>query len=221
MSTNYREQYAKYGRYFENIKKSYLTKPHVKISLELLMTLLAVSFFALFALRPTVNTITELLSNIKSQEEINAKLDEKIKNLSLAGAVWTQEDKRRFLVNQALPQEPQPDGYLRQIEGLSARNSVSLIALSVQGVLLFGKEIKVENTQQNKQNRQGANTLSVSFTVSGSYKSLLAFIDELENLRRIIKVESLSFGPGKGKNSDAILLTISGNIPYYKETDIK
>ena len=70
MTVNYREQYAKYNKYFTSLRLVYTKKPEVRVSLNLLMTLLAISFFGLFALRSTISTIAELLSNVKSQEEI-------------------------------------------------------------------------------------------------------------------------------------------------------
>src|SRR3989344_2025543 len=213
MTVNYREQYAKYNKYFTSLRLVYTKKPEVRVSLNLLMTLLAISFFGLFALRSTISTIAELLSNVKSQEEISNKLDEKIQALQKAHANWTQEAQREFLIDQALPKGPQPDDYLRQIEGLSAQTSVTLIALTLQDVLIYGKGGISADQNADKDSSGPVKYMNVTFTVEGQYSQVISFENGLENLRRNIKIDTLSLGQAK-KQTNNITLTIAGKVPY-------
>lgn len=200
---NPRSQYAKYSRYFRQLIETYEKKPEVKTSIELLLTLLTISFFSIFALRPTINTIFELLANIRSQEEIQNALVQKTKNLDQAQEVWTKETSRRFLLEQALPKDPQPDHYLRQIEGLAVRHNITLKSFSTDKVVIIGHDI------------EKTNNFNVVLSISGDYSSLMSFLKDLETLRRIIKINSLSFAKG-GRGEDSVLsLTISGGVPYY------
>lgn len=205
---NIREQYARYGRYFTRIRDAYLQKPVVQASLGVLLTLFTISFFSIFALRPTLNTISELLAQIRTQKEILEQLDQKIAAIALAQQVWTQELRRIPLVLQALPKNSEPETYLRQIEGLTIKHNLSLSSFKVDDVPLLGKK----EGQSVKEQPAGTDTFTVSLSVRGSYSSLLSFLDDLETLRRPIKIESLSFGGGK--TSGSILLTVSGKVPY-------
>ena len=210
MAINYREQYARYTRYFQNLKQLYDKKPEVRASLELLLTLLTVSFFAIFAIRPTLNTISELISSIKSQEEISEKLDTKIAQLNQAKNSWNKEEKRFFLLDQSLPIESEPNNYLRQLEALTSKYGLTFTALNVEEVLLFGRETTTPEDLKNS-----SKNVRVSFSVSGQYQPLASYLEELESLRRIIKISSVSFGAGKGKQTGSLVLTITGDLPYY------
>lgn len=200
---NYREQYARYTRYFRWLRESYGTKPAVKASLELLFTLLTISFFAVFAIRPTATTIGQLFANIKAQREIAGKLEQKLKDLETAQNVLKSEQGRLSLLDQTLPPDPEPAGFLEQIEGLSTSYNTTLLSISVEDATLLGP--------------QETNNVKVAFSVAGSYDSLISLLSDTENLRRVIKVETISFSQGKGKFSGQLVLAITGKAYYYKE----
>ncbi len=206
---NIREQYARYGRYFTRIKDAYLQKPVVRASLGVLLTLFTVSFFSIFALRPTLNTISGLLAEIRTQRNILETLDQKIANIAQAQQVWTQESSRIAFVSQALPRDSEPQQYVRQIEGLTIKHNITISSFKVDEVSLLGKK---EGATASKEKLAGTDIFTVSLSVRGQYSQVLSFLDELENLRRPIKITSLSFGVSQDKGS--ILLTVSGKVPY-------
>lgn len=212
VSSNYREQYARYKRYFKRVAQEYQRRPEVRASIELLLTLLTISFFAIFALRPTVNTIAELWANIGTQRQIKQQLEEKLSNLAQAQVVWAQEQNRIELLNQALPTQPQPDVYLAQVEGLVAVSNLRLVSFNVDKILLLGKQ---EQTKKDKQVSPPA--IGVTFAVSGDFQEIMSFLEELENLRRPTLAKSLSFGIGQGKQAGSLVLTVSGQVPFFAE----
>lgn len=213
--TNYRREYR---RYFKRLVASYENMPAVRISLNILLTLFTISFFALFALRPTLNTISELVSNIKSQEEIKAKLEQKIKDLSLAQTVWNREQKRLELISQALPKNPQPDTYIKQIEGIVKRRGLLINFLKVDEVALRG-ELEEKSQEKTKIKNPKVGTLGVSVSVTGNYSSLLGFLEDLESLRRAGEATSVSFTAAKSLSPGQITLslTTANEVPFYKE----
>lgn len=213
--TNYRREYR---RYFRRLTASYENMPAVRISLNLLLTLFTISFFALFALRPTLNTISELVSNIKSQEEIKAKLEQKTKDLSAAQTAWNGEQKRLELVNQALPKKPQPDTYIKQIEGIAKRRGLVINFLKVDEVALRG-ELEKQSQEKTKTTIPKIETLGVSVSVTGNYSSLIGFLEDLENLRRVGKTASVSFAATKSLSpgQTTLSLTAVSEVPFYKE----
>lgn len=211
---NIREQYARYGRYFTRIRDAYLQKPVVQASLGVLLTLFTISFFSIFALRPTLNTISELLAEIRGQKEILEQLDQKIAAIAQAQQVWQQELRRIPLLLQGLPKDSEPELYLRQVEGLTIKHGLTLSSFKIDEVSLLGKK----EAATDKEKLAGTDIFTVSLSVRGPYSPLITFLDELETLRRPIKVESLSFGAGRvGEGS--ILLTVSGKVPYKVTSD--
>lgn len=213
---NYREQYARYKRYFARIIQAYEQKPEVKTSIELLLTLSAISFFALFAIRPTLNTIAELLATIRSQEETRQTLQEKISALGTAQTNWAEEQERIVLLNQALPDNSNPESYLQQIEGLTAKYGLQLTTFNIDRVILFGQE---EEKRQREKIPKGAiprvKNIDISLSVSGEFQPLISFLSDSGKLRRPIIIESLSFGASRGKVVGPLTLTVSGKVPYY------
>lgn len=209
----YTRHYAQYTRYFTRITELYQKRPEVRASIELLLTLLTISFFAVFALRPTLNTISELVSNIRSQRGILEKLDEKIDNLAAAQTIWSQEQARLTLLDEALPKEAEPDDYLMQIEGLSQAHGLSLTSFSIAEFTLIGKTAEEETENGFKIPQTGK--IEVSFTVAGTYPALSSFFEELEELRRPIKIESFAFTEGTGTQEGSILLTVRGFVPFF------
>lgn len=215
---NYRERYARYSRYFAQLKQAVDKNQQVQESVELLLTFLTISFFIVFALRPTVNTITELWASVNSQKEIGQKLDTKLSNLTQARANYNKEEKRLFLVEQSLPENPSPDLYLAQIEGLVATYSLTLKSFNVAEILLFGVVPKdIQEQEEKKQKIPGVRGAPITFAVTGSFENISAFLDDLENLRQILTVDNFLVGIAKSFDSN-ITLTVAGTIPSYPGT---
>lgn len=213
---SYREQYAKYSRYFQTVRQEYEQKPEVRESVELLLTLFTISFFIVFALRPTVNTISELFANINSQKEIKEKLETKLANLSRARQNYTSEEKRLFLIEQALPRDPAPDFFLRQIEGLSAAHGLALRTFNVGEALLYGQPPDdLKENSSKKPSVAGTKQIIVTYELAGNFENSMAFLEDLENLRQIFSVQTFSFGANQKSQDNNITLTIVGAVNNY------
>lgn len=202
---DYRAQYARHTRHFRDLAQAALAKPEVKASLEVLLTFLTVSFFAIFAIRPTLQTIAELASQTRSQQEISKTLDQKLASFAEAQATWSREQASITLLEEALPENPAPDRFIAQIEALGALRNVSLESFSVGKLKLFDKATP---TAQEK-------SFDVSLSVAGPFENTAYFFQDIENLRRIITITTFSLGPSKKQGGqDQIILTIGGKVPY-------
>ncbi len=221
---NSREEYSRYSRYYVQLKQIYEEKPEVRASLELLLTLLTISFFIVFAIRPTANTIASLLSNINSQNEVKQKLDTKISDLSHARQIWTQEQTRLSLIDDALPTNPAPDLYLRQVEGLSASHNVSLVNYAVEQTTLYGEKPKVTQSLESESPDKNTSAIAktrIAFTLSGQFNDLISVLNDLDSMRKLIQVDTISLAPkesGANKGNGEILLKITGFTPYFEIT---
>ena len=106
MALGWRKDYLRYRSYFLNIVGVYKQRKDLRMFLELLLTLVTVSFFAAFALRPTLLTIIELLKEIDTKEETLTKMSTKIQNLQQAQTLFLQEQSRISLLETTIPDTP-------------------------------------------------------------------------------------------------------------------
>ncbi len=214
MASNWKGQYGRYKEFFLNAYQSYKKKEDIKMFLEALLSLFATSFFIFFALRPTIITISELLKTIKSKETVLARMDTKIQNLAAARQVYADEEVRIAVAQEAVPDNPSPETFARQMEGLSQSNSVSLRAISVEDVVLVGPSKR--STSQSTALPENAHGLSFILTLSSTdYISLSEFLIQLQGLRKPVKVDGLTFSSSTGDGGTRdVSITVNGRVPY-------
>ena len=215
-NSNLRQSFARYNRYFTKISDNYTTKPHVKSGVEILLSAVLVAFFALFALRPTINTIADLLSQIETQKEIGTQLDKKISDLRVAREVWTREQSNITLLDQALPKKAEPIQFLQLVEGHVAKHDVAIEAITLDDIAIVGDN--VSKSTEIKGKAPGTNVIKLSISLRGSYEKLLGFLKDSEELRRVIEVNTVTFGETKeSRLSGELSLTITGATSYLRK----
>lgn len=214
MALNWRTDLARYKKYFLNIRAMYEQRPDLKIFLEILLSLTTISLFAVFALRPTLLTISQLLTELEAKENTVNQLDTKLQNLKTAQTNYQSVQPDLPIIETAVPAGAKPELLIRQIEGLSNRNSVSITTVSVGEVVLLGTQKQVK--KDDKLNSIPANSLSFPFaiSVSGDYENLMQFLKDMENLRRLIVLDSISFNSAKTDSGLRLVLTITGRGLY-------
>ncbi len=106
--------------YFENLSTSkyreYLKllpnfhEENTRIITTLILTFLAMSFFGIFAINPTLSTIVTLKKQLADSQLVHEKLGTKINNLSSLQQQYTQLSSELPVVFEAIPQTAQaPD----------------------------------------------------------------------------------------------------------------
>jgi Tfp pilus assembly protein PilO len=214
MALGWRKEYVRYKDYFLNILNIYKQKEDLRMFLEILLSLATISFFATFALRPTVVTISALLKEIESKEEIVAKMDTKIQNLAAAQALMDSEIARLPTITQSVPDMVAPEDFVRQLEGLAARNGVNLLGVSLGQVTLLGQTKKAVDEEGLTPLPQGAFGLPFSLSVSGAYSELLNFLADLESLRRPLTIDTSGITASETDDGKVLVILVSGRAPY-------
>lgn len=222
MNQSWRRDYLRYKSYFLNVMGRYKERADIKAYLEILLSLVTISIFAIFALRPTILTIAGLLKEIETKKETLAKMDEKISNLSRAQVLFDQEQQNVNLLKGSVPTNPVPDVFARQIEGLSIRYSVPITKISLDKATILGLQAAPPQTETKNKVPfpQGTSELlfSITFTVGiEEYQSLTNLLSDLEKLRRPAKIDKLVMNASKEGNNTLLLLAIEGRIPYYQK----
>lgn len=208
-------QYQRYQKYFLDIQRVYNQKKEVRMFLEVTLTLATIALFTLFALRPTAITISKLLKEIETKQDTLVKMDQKILNLQTAQTTFSRERTRINLLESAIPKNPEPEKYLRQIEGLITKNSLNLLGASAGNIVLAGANPEAEKKSSKGLDQLPNSTKSfiLTFTIIGPYQQTNLFLNDIENLRRPLWLDTLIFNTNE-QIQGQITTIVTGRIPY-------
>ncbi len=217
MALGWRKSYYRYREYFLNIYEIYKKRPDLKMFLEVLLTLATISFFLVFALRPTALAITELLEEIEAKEEIASNLDTKIQNLQSAQDNYSSEESTIELLESAVPVGPQPELAVRQFEGLTRDTGVTMLGFNIGEAVLVGTLSERQKRQNDEEPLpQDSQGITFSMSVTGQYSALENFLTKLGSMRRPIKIDSLSVTSSETSEGNTIVLVVSGRLPFIE-----
>lgn len=203
------------SKYSQDLRR-YYRMPAVQTSLTLVLSLFVVSFFLVFALRPTIISIATLKKNIAESQKTLKTLDTKVASLQKASKELDQIKPFLPTLNKEIPNDgAQYSPLVVAVEGLAVQTGVQLESESVGPTLLFSRLLSpfVPNKSQN--------IIMLPFTVRviGRYPNVYDFLSKLVALERIIMVDTVTISrEASSKNSDGIVaLNISGNTYYLAD----
>jgi hypothetical protein len=212
MALGWRESYTRYREFFLDISALYKKRADLRAFLEIILSLSTITIFLLFALKPTVITIIDLLQQIKGERVTLAALTQKVSNLQIAGGILKNQS---FIPNIdiAVPTSPNPDILSGQILGLAAKNSVSILGISVDQTTLVGSTT-TKNSRGLKPLPGEAKEMSFSISIKGTYPNLILFIKDFENLRITKIIDTLAISSSVTDKGLVIVAVISGRVPF-------
>lgn len=186
IEASYKLNSARYQHYYRQIWKFY-QRPSVKVSLALLLTVFTILIFAVFAIRPTLTTIAELIREIEDQEVVLEKMETKAAALAQARQVYTQQQPGIERLHVAVPDTIELQKLITYVEQTAATHQVVISQLSLRD-LVYEPPIFEEDT-----------LVEVPFSVSmeADYQTLYAFLTDILQLPRYIVLNSLSFADGR------------------------
>lgn len=214
MRSNWRDNYSRYKDFFLNVLRVYNTKPNLKIYLELVLSLLTIAIFAIFAIKPTILTIIDLNKEIKNKQNTITKLHQKVKNLQTANNLMQVESENLKFVDEAIPDFVDPKTFIQKVENIANLYSIKLTGLSISEVMILGNDQKKKD-QKDVVLPENANEEKFILTVGGTYPNLLLFVESIENFKQPIKVDSFSIKSSSIGEENLLILTMSGRLPYY------
>lgn len=208
MRPNWKINYVRYRGLFLNLVSKYRKRDDIKVYLELLLSLATVSLFAVFALRPTLITISTLIKDIESKRETIAQMDDKIDDIIAAQRVYDRERSRIDQLKIAIPQTADPDVILRQIEG-----SVADSAVSVNNFNMGEMNVVIPADDNSGENPASVEEVNISMEISADYTELLELISLIEELRKPIDIKSTALRLEGEEEQTSVVLTIQAGIP--------
>ena len=207
MALDYKRDWRHYRQYYIRVKKIY-SQPTTKASLALILSLLTVSFFGIFAIKPTLKTIAKLKKEVDVQKEIKEKLTKKINDLQNAEINFSSIQKDLIYLNRGIPQQAEFLKFAKQINYLAYTNNLKI----VQGS--FGEFSLINNELQSQQN-----PIDFNIKLTGGYEEMEKFLSALEQIDRFTILDSVSISSKKGK--EGILLELEGQVFWYPKRELQ
>jgi Tfp pilus assembly protein PilO len=189
-------------------------QPIAKVSLELFLSIAAVMFFALFAIRPTLLTMAELVKEIDDKEKLAEQMDQKIAALSSVQTEFLSVESRLPILDEAIPLTPQFENALKIVEKLASDNKLVISSIRVE-------EIPQEPSETPEYDGLSRVSLPMSVTVTGDYPAIRQFVEEVRQVRRTLVVESIVFTVSDQRNQKRLSATITINVNYYGQSTKK
>lgn len=189
-----------------------------KAYLELSLTFVTIIFFGWFALRPTFNTISELLGDLESLEEVNQKLDSKIDALAAAQIVYEEAEPRLELLSQSLPEKPEVSEFMARVEILAIESQVELITTKFDEFpLIYSNETHKATKKKTDQSESPWKEVGYLIQVAGDYEELENFTVALVQLRQMTLIDQLSLkiDSDRKNQTGALTLVLRGRLLFY------
>lgn len=218
----------------EDLEKFY-EKPVTKVSLELVLSLVTVLLFALFALRPTLNTMSQLTKEIEDKKVIDTGLTRKLSALATAQNEYLTYRDRFDILDQSIHDSPNLETALFYLEYLVQRENISLSGLRIESFPVGVVPVLADDdTSPSATRSAGAagsagaaarepdkeiGLYAIQATFSGDYPNILRFFQVMESIRPLFSVESFSFTVMPGSPTEQPFLRVSATIYMYGYQD--
>jgi len=215
MIFDWKTEIHRYRYYLVNLKEI-SKKKEVGSFAELTATLMVISFFILFAIRPTLIIVSGLIKEIKEKEEISNKLQGKVAALRASQEEYAKSANRLYLVDQALPEKPDFPLLIFTVEQEARATDTQLLSFSIT-------KIGIKSSAPSKSKTAQVPFFDFHSTVTGDYQNLKEFLGRMENLRRVIEIDLVNFSKTKKteKEPSRIRLSITGKVNFQpKEAEL-
>lgn len=192
---------SSYRRFSDMVKEkkmaSYLT---------LTLTFVTLSFFGLFAIRPTLITAISLTKSVSELANLEGQYENKIGDIIRAQGEYEKIRDSVPLIDAALPTTPSFDALSQGLERLAQKNAIAIIQIQIDTVPLS----KTPFTGILKQ---------YNFTVSGhgTYLTINNYLQDLLKWKRIVTVSGLNIARDEATSSGSLKVSIKGTTYYEPE----
>ena len=182
-----------------------LSETRTQKIISVILTLIALCLFGLFAINPTLSTIAKLRKEISDNEIVNQKLGEKISALnSLQQAYYRLEDDLLSVLG-SIPTSPLVPLFIGQIQAVAKNTNIQISQLQSSQVDLF------KDGEASKKYVAYA----FSFTGDGTYEDITKFIENTVNMQRIVGIETSTINNAENNNR-SLRINIQG-MTYFKK----
>jgi len=185
------------GNIFKDIQKNKyfqlmpdLKEERVQKFTTLILTLVALSFFGLFAISPTLSTIARLQKELEDNKFIDQQLKTKINSLSTLQAKYLEIESDLPVIFSAVPKNPEAPLLTAQVHAVAKESGIEPASFQVYQVA----------TDSKGTGPQEYTSFLFGISASGNFDSIKRFLSSIVNIDRVIAIDSLSISKVEGDN---------------------
>lgn len=153
--------------------------------LEISFTLVVITLFIIFAVRPSVTTIASLFGEVKAKQEFSSLMKGQINKVVEAQDIYAQIQARSVSINKALGSTP---GYVytkNQLLWLAGNSQIF-----VDGIDYPSRSAKSTASPDPSFLKSSAS----AFKFTANYESIVGFLSQLHQLKKVGQVTQFSVG---------------------------
>lgn len=192
-----------------NTLNEFYQRPVAQASLELFLSISAVLFFAIFAIRPTLLTMSDLIKEIEDKRALDGRLDQKVAALASAQNELLSLQTRLPVLEQALPSDPELLEALSYLEKIASDQQLVIESLTLTTLPEGDKKTPAPN--------QARQSYTLNFTIRGDYVTIKNYLDEVLNVRRAFIIESVAFNTTDTRGKKNLTANVTLAVPYIKK----
>ncbi|MCL5438675.1 MAG: type 4a pilus biogenesis protein PilO [Patescibacteria group bacterium] len=178
---------AKYLKVISNTFKQEKARAFTTIA----FTLIAVSVFGLFAISPTLSTISNLRRQLADNQLVDQELTEKINNLSILQQKYNVLTNDIPIVLSAIPQSPMIPILAGQIQAIAGNSGVAI------------KRLQVSQVEISESKKEPINySFNFSVDITGTYDNIKNFLYSLSDFDRIVTIDTISLSKSSSNEND-------------------
>lgn len=167
------------------------------------LSLFALSFFGLLAIRPTLITAISLRKSVTELKKLDAEYEDKISSVVRAQSEYEQIRDAIQLIEDAIPRQASFQKLAQALEEFAIRENLTI------------NQMQIDNVPISKYLGEGKLQMyNFSFIAIGDYPSLFSYITHLTNWKRIVNITSMDLSQEGGTISGSLRLTLKGNTYY-------
>ncbi len=187
-------------------------KPGVGESLGIVLSLLTVSFFVVFAIKPSLAKIAELNKEIEVTENTLTRLKKKSVALTQVAKIWARVSGESQKIEKTIPLGPDYSYFVKEMEWVANQNKVRYVNGTFTESLL--KSDLLDPYQINQ--KLSPIEIKVNLRFEGDYAELLKTLNQLTNIDRLLEINTVSINQNDKKDKlGQLVMTLNGKIYYF------
>lgn len=199
-------QLKHYWRYFTYIEPV-LKAPIIRTYGSLILTIIALIVFIVFAIKPTLATISNLQKELEVKKETLVKLTQKSNDLSLARdnlQKIPKDVKDKLQTN--VPTKVEISSFIKTLEATTIKSQATISALQFQPLSIEAEEKSIKDPTLTE--------IFFVYNIEGSYEIINQVLQNLRANPRLIVIDNFSIN--KIPDSSTLLLSVTGRAFYVK-----
>lgn len=208
------QQSVKFKAYIQLIVRNKVVKDYGAV----VFTLVAVAILIIFAIKPTVEAIIKLHSEIAVRQETLDKVRSKSESLSKARDNLDQMDlDTKNKLGALVPNANSYPCLIDQLSNVAFANNLALSGIQFESADLEGPSTCIIAVESLGDLVKNPTVKELEFTINaqGSYSDFIAFLDDLNSLNRLIYISSLNFNR---QQEGPIVMTVNAKAFYFSNT---